>query len=227
MTKHLRSAQSPERTSETPEPIRVVVADDHNLMRRNVRLLLGDEDGFEVIHETADLARAERHVRAHHPQVLVLDLSLPNGSTMTTIETLRRDLPCTEIVLLTMEANPEFAKRALAAGAIGYVLKDHAKTDLADAVRNAVRAEQYVSSQISAGIRAVRTVETTAGLTDREIEVLRLTALGYTTNETAHQLHISPRTVDSHRACLHRKLAARTRAELVRYALRHGLMGDV
>jgi two-component system response regulator NreC len=206
------------------ETIRLVLADDHALMRRSLRLLLDNEDGLEVIAEADDLASVTRHVHGHRPQVLVLDLGMPGGSSIEAIRQLRERAPDTEIVVLTMDESPVFAQRALDAGAVGFVLKDRADSELAPAVRSAVRGREFLSPSVARRLESLRRSATGDALTTREIEVLRLTALGHTSNEIARRLHLSRRTVETHRAHIHRKLRLTTRAELVRYALRNGLL---
>ncbi len=216
------SATSSERSLE--HPIRVVLADDHALMRRSLRRLLDREEGVEVVAEAGDLTMVLRHVRDRVPHVLVLDLSMPDGSSIETIRRLREEVPSTEIVVLTMEDGPAFAQQALDAGAIGFVLKEFADVELNRAVRAAARGEQYVSPRVTAILESVRRAITGNELTAREAEVLRLIALGHTSAEVGRKLHLSRRTVETHRARLHRKLGLSTRAELVRYALRRGLL---
>lgn len=206
-------------------PIRVVLADDHPVVRRSLRLLLDREDDVKVIAEAADLAGVARHVQGELPHVLVLDLSMPNGSSSATIGHLRRQVPETEIVVLTMEASALFAQQALDAGAVGFVLKDQADSELPAAVRAAAAGGEYVSPQVSAGLDALRRAVGRNGLSPRETEILRLIALGHTSGEIALKLHLSRRTVETHRAHIHRKLSTTTRAELVHYALARHLIG--
>ena len=212
------------------EPIRVVVADDHASMRRSLRRLLESEQNIEVIADenieviTGDLTGAVHHVHGHRPPVLVLDLGMFDMSGLHTIGQLRERVPGTQIVVVTTEQNPAFVQRALRAGALGLVSQDHADTDLAEAVRAAARDEEYLSPSVAAGLAALHRSLTNDDLTVREVEVLRLIALGYTTVEIARKLHLSPRTIETHRVHIQRKLGARTRAELVRYALRRGLL---
>jgi two-component system response regulator NreC len=202
-----------------------VLADDHATVRRNLKQLLDREDDMTVVAEAADLSTVARHVHQHHPQVLVLHLAMPGGSSLETIARLRSVVPETEVVVLTMEPSPVFAKQALEAGAVGFVLKDRADDELPKAVRTAAAGGEYVSPSVAAGLDALRRCASENGLTSREIEVLRLIALGHTSAEIADTLHLSRRTVEAHRAHIHHKLRTRTRAELVRHALDSHLIG--
>ncbi len=207
-----------------PDAISVVLADDHALMRRSLRLVLDGDATIDVVAEADDLAAVERHVHGHQPRVLVLDLGMPDGSGLPAIGNLRRAAPDTQIVVVTMEDNPGFAQRALAAGATGFVLKDHAEEELAAAVRAAAQGDTYVTPRVAARLAALRGALTDEHLSPREAEVLQLIALGHTSVEIARMLKLSPRTVETHRARIHQKLGLRTRAELVRYALARGLL---
>jgi two-component system, NarL family, response regulator NreC len=206
------------------EPIRVVLADDHTVMRRSLRRLLDDEEGMEVVAEANDLSAVARHVNGHLPHVLVLDLGMPNGTSLETIRRLRAQVPDTQIVVMSMEDDPAFARRALEAGAVGFVLKEMADSELPEGIRSAARGAGFVSPRLSMRLKSLSGSFTEDGLSAREVEVLRLIALGYTTVEIGEELHLSPRTVETHRARIHRKLGFRTRAELVRYALSRGLL---
>jgi two-component system, NarL family, response regulator NreC len=221
MSSHLRLASTGAivTAQPAPQPIRVVLADDHAIVRRTMRLLLDDEHDIDVRSEAADLSTVVRHVHRHAPHVLVLDLRLPNGSTIETIRRVRALAPNTEVVVLTMEDSPQFARQALDAGAIGFVLKDRADDELVAAVRSAAREEEYVSPRVAAALEAMQRAASTGDLSPREIEILRLIALGYTSREIATKLHVSRRTVETHRARIHRKLGLATRAELVQFAL--------
>jgi two-component system response regulator NreC len=202
----------------------VVLADDHAAVRRNLRLLLDTEGGVDVIAEAVDISGVMRDVHAHLPHVLVLDLRLPNGSSIDAIRRLRAQVPTTEIVVLTMEDSPAFAQQAIDAGAIGFVLKDRADSELLTAVRRAARGDEYVSPRVEAALDAFRKATNGDGLSMRETEVLRLIALGYTSREIAVNLHLSSRTVETHRARVQRKLGLKSRADLVRYALQRHLV---
>jgi two-component system response regulator NreC len=227
MASHLHLAPSPDdpRPLSTDEPIRVVLADDHELMRRSLRQLLNGEAGVEVVAEANDISAVARDVKGYQPNVLVFDLNMPGGSGIEAIGRLRERVPDTHIVVMTMEENPVFAQRAFAAGAVGFVAKDLADVELAEAIRAAARGEEFVSPRIAARLDALHRSLTDDALSAREVEVLRLIALGHTSVEVARKLHLSPRTVETHRANILRKLGLGTRAELVRYALGRGLLG--
>jgi two-component system, NarL family, response regulator NreC len=207
-------------------PIQLVVADDHHVVRRALRLWLESEKHVEVIAEAGDVPTAIRHVKRHLPHVLLLDLRMPNGSSIEAIRRLRDEVPETQIVVATMEESPLFARQALDAGAIGYVLKNNADTELQAAVRCAARGETYVSPCIAARLDGMRRAAQDDGLSPRETDVLRLIALGLTSAEMSGMLHLSRRTVESHRQRIHRKLGLGRRSELVRYALARHLIGD-
>ena len=172
------------------------------------------------------LALGELAQRAGRPDVLVLDLTMPGGSSIEAIGRLREEAPETQIVVITMDDSPVFAQRAIAAGALGYVSKELADIELPGAVRAAAAGEQFVSPRLAARLDALNRSLAENRLTPREVEVLRLIAFGHTSVEIARKLHLSPRTVETHRAHVHRKLGLSTRAELVRYALRRGLLGS-
>ncbi|HEU0317715.1 MAG TPA: response regulator transcription factor [Solirubrobacteraceae bacterium] len=206
--------------------IRIVLADDHAVVRTGLRMLLEAESGFEVVAEAGDVDAARRYVLGHHPSVLVLDLNMPGGSSLDAIPEIRAQSPETDIVVLTMQEEPAFARHALAAGATGYVLKRAADSELVEAVRRADVGEIYLNPTLGARIARERPPGPPDDLSEREIEVLRLIALGYTNSEIAGQLFLSIRTVETHRAHIQQKLRVTSRAELVRYALQRGLVND-
>jgi len=203
--------------------IRIVLADDHAAMRQSLRRLLDGESDIDVIAETDSFGAVHAQVRARRPDVLVLDLGMPDqGSAIEALERLSRELRGTAVVVLTTNDDPAWARRALDNGATALVLKEMADSDLPAAVRGASRGERYLSPLIAAKLG--EGVGESDRLTPREREVLRLIALGHTSVEIAEKLGLSPRTIETHRARIHRKLGVSTRAELVRYALRHELM---
>jgi two-component system response regulator NreC len=209
---------------ESGSTIRVVIADDHSVVRRGLRQLLEAEGDFEVVAEAGDIAGARRYVRGHHPNVLVLDLNMPEGSSLDAVPDIRAEAPDTQIVILTMQDEPAYARRALGAGALGYVLKDAADEELVEAVRRAAAGDPYLNPRLGARVAAEPTPGLPGGLTEREVEVLRMVALGHTNHEIAEQLFLSVRTVETHRAHIQQKLRLTSRAELVRYALEHQLL---
>ena len=204
----------------------VVIADDHAVVRSGLKSLLDAEPGFEVTAEARDVRTAMTLVRAKRPNVLVLDLNMPGEPSLPAIPDLLEASPDTAIVVLTMQNDPAFAREALRAGALGYVLKESANAELVAAVHAAREGRTYLQPQLGARLAAepAKPEASEDDLSEREIEVLRLIALGHTNTEIAEQLYLSVRTVESHRAHIQQKLRLSTRAELVRYALGHGLV---
>ena len=207
--------------------IRIVLADDHAVVRSGLRLLLDSEAGFEVVAEAGEVQSARRYVRGHRPAVLVLDLNMPGGSSLEAIPAIRAESPSTQIVVLTMQEEPAFARRALGAGALGYVLKESADDELVHAVRAAAAGETYLTPRLGARLASEPPSGRPDDLSEREVEVLRLIALGHTNAAIAEQLFLSVRTVETHRAHVQQKLNVASRAELVRYAMERGLLSGV
>jgi two-component system, NarL family, response regulator NreC len=205
------------------EQIRLVIADDHAVVRSGLRLLLEAETDFTVAAEAGEMDTTRRMVAAHRPDVLVLDLNMPGPPSLPAIPDLAEQ---TAVVVLTMQNDPAFAREALRSGAHGYVLKEAADAELVEAVRRAADGETYLNPSL--GVKLATMPERPAGppddLSERELEVLRLIALGHTNAEIGEQLFLSVRTVETHRAHVQQKLGRSTRAELVRYALDHGLL---
>ena len=203
--------------------IRIVLADDHAVVRSALGLLLSSEDDLEVIAEAGDAEEAVRCVRRDRPDVLILDLNMPGGTTLSSVPAIKAAWPETGIVVLTMENDPAYAREALRAGVLGYVLKEAVDDDLVNAVRLAAEGRTYLQPELGAKL-ASDPGEEADGLSDRELDVLRLIALGHTNSEIAEQLFLSVRTVESHRANVQRKLRMTRRSELVRYALGRRLL---
>ncbi len=216
----------PESASNVPNQgaITIVLADDHTVVRAALRMLLEAEPDFEVVAEAGDAPNAVRYVRGHKPTVLILDLNMPGPSSIEAIPEINEASPDTRVVVLTMQAETAFVRQALQAGVAGYVLKEAADAELVEAVRSAATGNTYL--QPALGARLAAEPEGGAGdeLSERETEVLRKIALGFTNAEIAEQLYLSVRTVESHRAHIQQKLGLTTRSELVRYALDHGLV---
>jgi two-component system response regulator NreC len=206
--------------------ITIVLADDHEVVRAGLRMLLDAEPGFAVVSEAGDVALTERRVAAHRPRVLVLDINMPEGSSLPAIPRLRVASPQTSIVVLTMQDDAELAREALRAGATGFVLKESAKEELIHAVRLAAQGRTYLAPELGARLatEAAPPPGTPDDLSARELEVLRLIALGHTNAEIASQLFLSVRTVESHRAHIQQKTQKSSRAELVAYARENGLL---
>lgn len=202
----------------------IVLADDHTVMRNALRMLLDAEPGFEVVAEAGDAETAIRYVRGHKPAVLILDLNMPGRASLEAVPDIQEASPNTEIVVLTMQNEPAYARRALQAGVRGYVLKEAADAELVQAVRSAAAGDTYLQPALGARLAAGADARQADELSDRERDVLRLIALGHTNAEVAEQLYISIRTVESHRAHIQQKLRLSSRAELVRYALERGLV---
>lgn len=205
---------------------KIVLADDHPVVRSGLRMVLDAQEDFDVIAEAGDLEATGRYVRAHRPHVLVLDLNMREGSALPLIPELREQSPDTAIVVLTMQNDPAFAREAMQSGALAYVLKQSAGDELVDAVRAAAGGETYINPRLGAELAAAPPDQSGPpdDLTEREIEILRLIGLGHTNVEIGEQLYLSVRTVESHRAHIQQKTRRSTRAELVRYALDHGLV---
>jgi two-component system response regulator NreC len=207
--------------------VTIVLADDHAVVRSGLRLLLDAEQGLRVVAEAADADAALRAVLGYKPDVLVLDLNMPGDLTsLDALPFVGERSPHTRAVVLTMQKDPEFARSALRAGAVGYVLKEAADAELVEAIRRAAAGSTYVSPTVGAQLaaRPEQSSEAPDNLSEREIGVLRLIALGYTNAEIGEQLFLSVRTVETHRAHIQQKIHCSTRAELVRYAIDHGLL---
>jgi two-component system, NarL family, response regulator NreC len=220
------AARLPATPSAATRPITIVLADDHRVVRSGLRVLLESDARFSVIDEAGDVPGTLESVRTCEPQVLVLDLNMGGTSSLDVIPQLRADAPETQIVVLTMQENPAFAQAALRAGALGYVLKDAADTELTDAVVMAAEGRTYLNPDLGAKL-ASQLPDGEArpdNLSPRELEVLKLIALGHTNSEIAGSLFLSVRTVESHRAHVQQKIGLVTRAELVAYARDHGLL---
>ena len=204
-------------------PIRIVLADDHAVVRRALGLLLEAEQDLEVVAGAGDVEATVRYVRGHKPDVLVLDLNMPGGPSLGAVPEMLRASPETGVVVLTMETDPTYAREAIQAGVLGYVLKQAAQDELVSAVRLAAAGKTYLQPELGAKL-AADTGGAPGGLSHRELDVLRLIALGHTNTEIAEQLFLSVRTVESHRAHIQQKLRLSKRSELVRYALERGLL---
>ena len=204
--------------------IRVGLVDDHHLIREGLRLVLQVDPGIEIVGEAADHASAIELVMAHRPDVLLLDLTFPEGDALPLLRALRARQPELKVIVLTMHSDPETVRQALAAGAAGYVVKGAQSRDLVEAIRAVVRGERYLHSSVTSTVveDSIRWFEAGA-MSAREREVLSLLASGHTPAQIAASLDISIHTVRRHLANVSVKLGVKGMNALTRYAIRHGL----
>jgi len=209
----------------------IVLADDHHIVRQGLRALLEGQPDFQLVGEAGDGLEAVQLTERLKPDVLIIDLMMPSLNGLEATRQVGQRSPHTRVVILSMHANEAYVLEALRNGAAGYVLKDSSAADLVHAVREVVAGRRYLSSPLSE--RAIAAYIQKASdvaldpyemLTNREREVLHLAAEGYTNAEIAGQLSISPRTAETHRANLMHKLGLRTHTDLIRYALRRGIL---
>jgi two-component system response regulator NreC len=208
--------------------LRVLLVDDHTVVRAGLRMLLEAEDDLEVVDEAGDLRDAVFKVRRHKPDLILLDVRLPDGDGVGGIERLRVEAPDARVLILSMEDDAHHVRQAFANGAAGYVLKEAAEEELITAVRDVARGGRYLHPELGARVMQADMEEreraASAPLSDREREVLRLLAMGHTNQEIARMLFISVRTAETHRAHIMQKLRLNTRAEMVKYALDNGVL---
>jgi two-component system response regulator NreC len=186
-------------------------------------MLLDAEPGLEVVAEAGDVDGAIRYLRGHRPEVLILDLNMPGRASLEALPDITEASPETQVVVLTMQSEPAFAREAMQAGVLGYILKEAADTELVKAVRLAAQGRTYLQPDLGARL-AAEPPDAPDDLSERELEILRFIALGHTNGEIAEQLLISVRTVESHRSHIQQKLHLSKRSELVRYALERGML---
>lgn len=219
-------------TEASKSPIRVVVADDHAIVREGIRQVLDGTDGIMVVGEAGNGPDAYEQAQALVPDVVVLDVSMPGESGLEVAKRLKRALPATRVLMLSVYDNTEFVLEAVRAGADGYLLKDSSPSELRAAIRQVVAGESAFSAaaarQLSTALRAEEAnrerAERVASLTARELDVLRHVVAGLTNKETASALGISHRTVETHRENILKKLGVRSVAELTRLAIAMGLV---
>jgi DNA-binding NarL/FixJ family response regulator len=208
----------------------VLVVDDHAVVRSGLKLVLESESGIEPVGEAGSAREAIFEARSLKPDVILLDVVLPDRSGLEIIPTLLKETPAAKVLVLSMQDDPQYVREAFSAGASGYVLKEAADTEVVAAVREVAAGGRYVHPELGARLVAADTEERRRAdedpLSEREAEVLRLLALGHTNQEIAEQLFVSVRTAETHRAHILQKLRLSSRAELVRYALDQGLLDD-
>jgi len=210
--------------------ISVVLVDDHAVVRSGIRLLLDKQEDIEVVGEAGNAKDALFRARALKPDVILLDVVMPGESGIEVLPKLLTESPKTKVLVLAMKDDRSYVREAFAAGANGYVLKEAADEEVVSAIREIAQGGRYVHPTLGARMVAADAEERATAeadpLSEREREVLRLLALGHTNQEIAQHLYISVRTAESHRARIMQNLRLATRAELVRYALSHGLLAD-
>jgi two-component system response regulator NreC len=208
--------------------IRVLVVDDHAVVRSGLRRLIDEESDMQTVGEAGTVRDAIFEARATNPDLILMDVVMPGESGLEGLPKLLHEHPDVRVLILSMQDDPRYLREAFAAGASGYVLKEAADTEVVTAIREVAAGGRYVHPELGARLiaaeaEAARQAEEDP-LSDREREVLRLLALGYTNQEIAKQLFISVRTAETHRAHVMQKLRLQSRAELVRYAIAHGLL---
>jgi two-component system response regulator NreC len=212
--------------------IRILLADDHNVMRRGLRLLLESQPEFTVVAESADGLKAVEQARLNKPDVVVLDIAMPHLSGTDAAQRISEELPSAAIVILSMHSDEGYVLRALKAGAKGYLLKDSAESDLIEAIKAVSDGKAFFSPEVSRMlvedyVREIRTrgaQDSYELLTAREREVLHLLAEGKSNKDIAGLLQLSPYTVETHRRNLQEKLNLHSFAELILYAVRKGVI---
>jgi two-component system response regulator NreC len=213
-----------------PDSIRVLIVDDHAVVRAGLRLLLNANEDIDVVGEAGTALDAVFRARELQPAVVLMDVTMPDQSGIDVLPQLVHEHPETKVLILSMQDDPRYVREAFEAGASGYVLKESADSEVVAAVREVARGGRYVNPELGARLITADAVSRREAdsdpLSDREHEVLRLLALGHTNQEIAKQLFISVRTAETHRAHIMQKLGLSTRAELVRHALAHGLLEE-
>jgi DNA-binding NarL/FixJ family response regulator len=208
--------------------IRVLIVDDHAVVRSGLKLLLEAEKGIEPVGEAGSARDAVFQARSLKPDVILLDLVMPERTGLDVLPQLKHENPETKVLVLSMQDEPRYVREAFAAGASGYVLKEAADTEVVAAVREVAAGGRYVNPELGARLVAAdaeaERLKDEDPLSDREREVLRLLALGHTNQEIAKELYISVRTAETHRAHIMQKLRLQTRADLVAYALDRGFL---
>jgi two-component system response regulator NreC len=212
--------------------IRVLIADDHAIVREGLRQLLNGQRDMEVAGEAEDGRQALEKVKSLHPDVILLDIAMPHLSGLEVISLIREAAPETQVVVLSMHSKETYVQQVLSSGALGYVLKASPSTDILEAIRMAHRDEYFLSSRLKAEVigKYLKTKRSTPALrgydllTEREQQVFRLVAQGHSTSRIADILCVSPKTVEKHRTSLMNKLGVHDRLELLKYAIKIGIV---
>ena len=209
---------------------KILIVDDHAVVRSGLRMLLDDQDDLEVVGEAGDMRGAVFEARSLKPDVILMDVVMPGDDGIAATAAVLREVPGAKVLVLSMQDDARYVHEAFAAGASGYVLKEAAHAELVGAIREVAGGGRYVHPELGARLVAAQAEERAKAeadpLSDREREVLRMLALGHTNQEIAKRLYLSVRTVETHRAHVMQKLRLETRAELVHYALEQGLLEE-
>lgn len=214
--------------------IHILLADDHTILRAGLKMMLNAQPDMEVVGEAQDGRQAIHEAQRLHPDIILMDITMPDMNGIEATKQVKKQLPEVKVLILTMHENEEYVFQALRAGASGYMLKEAADTDLINALRIIQSGNFYLSpaaQSVMVGdylqrVRAGEEKDSYSSLTEREREILKLVAEGFTNNQIAERLVISPKTVDTHRTHIMDKLNLHSRAELVKYAMRRGLLED-
>jgi two-component system, NarL family, response regulator NreC len=214
--------------------IHILLADDHTILRAGLKMMLNAQPDMEVVGEAQDGRQAMQEAQRLHPDIILMDITMPDMNGIEATKQIKKQLPDVKVLILTMHENDEYLYQALRAGASGYMLKEAADTDLISALHVVQNGHFYLSpaaQSVMVGdylqrLRAGEEKDSYSSLTEREREILKLVAEGYTNNQIAERLVISPKTVDTHRTHIMDKLNLHSRAELVKYAMRRGLLED-
>jgi two-component system, NarL family, response regulator NreC len=210
--------------------IRVLVVDDHAVVRAGLRMLIDAESDMETVGEAGSVREAVFEARSSSPDLILMDVVMPGESGLEGLPKLLHEHPDVKVLVLSMQDDPRYLREAFAAGASGYVLKEAADNEVVTAIREVANGGRYVHPELGARMIAAEAAAARQAeedpLSEREREVLRLLALGFTNQEIAKQLFISVRTAETHRAHVMQKLRLQSRAELVRYAIAQGLLEE-
>lgn len=211
-------------------PVRVVICDDHKVVRAGLSRVLAEKEDIEVVADVGTASEMAAATARLHPDVVILDIALPDASGITAIEGVIRSSPKTKVLILTMHDDVAYLREAFAAGALGYVLKAAADVELIHAVHDVAAGKRYVHPELGAALLGAggkpidQPGDRELGLSEREVEILRLLALGHTNPEMAALLNLSVRTVETYRYRLQQKVGLRSRAELARLARDSGIL---
>ena len=233
-THSVASAQSDGAQRSTTSKIRVLLADDHTILRAGLRMMIDAQPDIEVVGEASDGRQALNEAQRLQPDIVLMDITMPEMNGIEATRQIKRAMDSTRVLILTMHENEEYLFQVLRAGASGYILKEAAGAELISAIRIVCSGRFYMSPSAQSmmvgdylqRVRSGEERDSYSALTEREREILKLVAEGHTNNQIAERLFISPKTVDTHRTHIMDKLNLHSRAELVKYAMRRGLLED-